>query len=292
MDMSYFEFAQARYGVTAFNTANPTDVFPVGSTVLKASWRVVTPGENTTGMYTTTADIAKLVNNPISGGNVLASKELISGVEVALIGMHVVSVLVDHPEFAWATFELASNSPNLPEGMSPSSSDPVSDKSSTFYAAGTPANQCNVLADGVHVTVDEETQICSPITQVFREFEFGGASSDRAADIRQVNADFHEQLPSHAVNDSRLDAVFAAYHLVGTVWQNAGTLRPGLNEMDKTAVGSVDLMNSTMETFVQGKGSSCFSCHNTAGNEESKGIPYQAANFGTSHILLGPFFGD
>ncbi len=289
MDQAYFDFAQPLYGVAQFNAASPDTVFPVGSTVIKASWRQVGPGEDTSGMFTTTADIAKLVNGTGPGGTVQASSEYIPDVQVALVGMHIVSVLVDHPEFAWATFELEGNSPNLPVGMNPKSSDAVSASSYTFYAGGTPANQCNITAEGTSVTVNESTQICSPIIQVFREFEYGDASPSRVADIDQVNAEFQAQLPQQAKTNKRLDPVFAAYTLVGTVWQNVNTLKPGLSNMQSTSIGSTSLMNSTMETFVQGKGQNCFSCHNTASGSGPAG-KYQASDLALSHVLLTPFF--
>lgn len=299
MDDAYFDYARAHYGIAAFNGSDPDSVFPVGSTVLKVSWRQVEPGEDTSGFFTTRADVARLINekdpsdpSKQTGQITPADGQWIENVEVALVGMHVVSVLVEHPEFAWATFELEGNAPNLPAGMAADSSKPVSAQSLTFYAAGTPAKDCNVNAEGRTDHVDEATQICTPITQVFRQFQYGGASPSRVLDIQQVNAEFQSALPIEAKSNSSLDPVFAAYSLVGTVWQNKDTLKPGLTgtEMCSTAVGSTSLMNSTMETFVQGAGQSCFLCHNTVAGGLPKGPQYIASNLALSHLLLDPFF--
>jgi hypothetical protein len=75
--------------------------------------------------------------------------------------------------------------------------------------------------------------------------------------------------------------VFASYKLIGTVWMLANTLKPGDGNMDQEAIGSLDLANSTLETFVQAQGTNCFSCHNTSG-----GSGYPGKDINISHIIL------
>jgi hypothetical protein len=75
--------------------------------------------------------------------------------------------------------------------------------------------------------------------------------------------------------------VFANYRLVGTVWILANTLQPGNGNLDSESIGSINLANSTMETFVQGGGTNCFSCHNTSG-----GATYPGKDINLSHIIL------
>jgi hypothetical protein len=59
------------------------------------------------------------------------------------------------------------------------------------------------------------------------------------------------------------------------------TLKPGDGAMAEEAIGSIDLDNATMETFVQGEGNNCFMCHTTAGH----GTAYPGKNINTSHII-------
>ena len=61
-------------------------------------------------------------------------------VTIALVGLHVVGVTANHPEFLWGTFEQVQNAPDLPPGLAYNSTDPVSNQSFTFYAAN--AGQC------------------------------------------------------------------------------------------------------------------------------------------------------
>lgn len=51
--------------------------------------------------------------------------------------------------------------------------------------------------------------------------------------------------------------------------------------LDAETIGSIDLANSTLETFVQGVGTNCFSCHNT-----SDGKSYPGKDINLSHVIL------
>jgi hypothetical protein len=68
----------------------------------------------------------------------------------------------------------------------------------------------------------------------------------------------------------------------GTVWILANTLQPGDGNLDTQAIGSPSLASSVMETFVQGAGTNCFSCHNTSG-----GSGYPGKDINLSHVILG-----
>jgi hypothetical protein len=274
MDPIYFNFTQKYFGANNYKKASPTLNYPIGATVLKSSWRIVQPGEDTSNVFTTTATIALLKNN--GKGQLELSGKTQSGVTVALIGVHVVGVVQNHPEFLWATFEHNGNAPFLPPNMDPRSSSPVSQDNFTFYKGGTPANQSNLRYDSM--SIDEATQVITPITNVFQQFEFGGALLGGILPIQQVNVNF----PAHIKNEkkSRLDPVFANYRLDGTVWQLPNTLKPGDGDMAQDAIGAIDLANSTLETFVQASGVNCFSCHRT-----TRGQTYPAKNINISHII-------
>jgi hypothetical protein len=277
MDPIYFAFTQKYFGPNNYKKATPTLDYPVGATVLKSSWRLVQPGEDTSNVYTTTATIALLENDPAHPGKLRASGKTQSGVKVALVGTHVVGVVKGHPEFIWATFEQLNNAPFLPAGMDPHSPDPVSAQSFTFYKGGTPANASNFLPKTM--SVDASTQAVTPITNVFQEFEFGGATpASRVADITAINANFQAHIKGGS--SKVIDPVFANYRLNGSAWLLANTLKPGDGDMSQEAIGSIDLDNATLETFVQREGTNCFSCHTTAG-----GATYPGKNINTSHII-------
>ncbi len=101
--------------------------------------------------------------------------------------MHLVGVIKDHPEFfAWCTFERIGNAPDLHPGVDPKSPSPISAQDYTFYKGGTPADASNNVLG--NLTIDPTTQIIAPITNVFREFAYGGATPDsRVQDVMSVN---------------------------------------------------------------------------------------------------------
>ncbi len=59
-------------------------------------------------------------------------------------------------------------------------------------------------------------------------------------------------------------------------------LEPGL-DLAANAVGSITLAKSSMETFVQGMGTNCFSCHNTSPFKKG----FSDKNIAIRHIISG-----
>jgi hypothetical protein len=279
MDPIYFAFTQKYFGPKNYQMASPTLDYPIGATVIKSSWRVVQPDEDTSNVFTTTATIALLESD--GKGTLKLTGKTQSGVKVALVGIHVVGVIKEHPEFVWATFEQLNNAPFLPPGMDPHSAAPVSAQSFTFYKGGTPANKSNALPNAKTnpLSIVVATQAISPVGNVFQQFEFGGATPpDRVADITSANTNFQDTIKGQS--PKVIAPVFADYRLDGSTWLLAGTLKPGDGDMDQEAIGSISLANSTLETFTQGDGNNCFMCHKTTG-----GSGYPGKNINTSHII-------
>lgn len=262
--------------------ANPGLNFPVKSVELKSAWRIVPAGAKADNFFTTTALIHPLAckdgGTTCTGDNVIVDQTRTIQVTVALVGLHVVGVVEDHPEFIWATFEHIGNAPDLGK-LDPTSSDPVSSMGFTFYAARTPANQCNQVNSGT-VKLDVATQRLSPITNVFHDFAFGGGSATDTGNIKSLNGSVHKQLAAKSV--------WKNYRLVGGVWfEDGDDFQPGLtgNSIQKFVRGSMKVSNSTMETYTQAKSGvikkpNCFACHATAASD---GLP--PMNLNVSHIL-------
>lgn len=113
---------------------NPNTEFPItgtkGALELKASWKVVAEGEDTSGMFTMTTNVAKLVNR---GGKIAIDPSQTETLKVALVGFHIGGVVKGHPEMIWATFEHKDNAPDVAAGTTPETV--VSDKDFTFFRA-------------------------------------------------------------------------------------------------------------------------------------------------------------
>jgi hypothetical protein len=288
----YFDFAKSHMGNKNYRKTSPATTFPVNATVVKAAWRVIDAGsELPAGTFTTKATLQLLEKDPDHKGQLRPSEQTKSGVTVALVGAHVVGVVENHPEFIWATFEQKNNTPNLPPGTTPASGSPVSDQNFSFYKAGTTAANSNQLPAAY--SLNPKTQQVKPQTNIFRQFAHGGAEFSaesekvsglcRVADIDSMNANFQAAIPEHS---AKIDPVFANYNLIGSLWIDTkqAPLKPGL-DLFANSVGSIALASSTMESFAQGIGTNCFSCHTT--QPFATKSEFADKNIAISHIISG-----
>lgn len=257
---------------------------------------MVPDGTPPAGFYTEKTTVPLLKNK--DGGGIEVDGTKTRPVTVALVGLHVVGVTANHPEFLWATFEQINNAPDLPVGMDPTSPNAVSTQAFTFYAANTPANKCNIKADGKHgrpqlQVTDPVKQTVAPVTNIFRQYATGGADCARTADINSINSSAQNEMAGLAKAQPK-EAVWANYKLIGTLWLQACTLQPGVSELETQGIASVNLANSTLETFYQGSEhnfnhnsmANCFMCHNTGATAPTAKIPYPGKNINLSHALL------
>jgi len=280
---TYYQFVRTKqlFLKDEYLRAPPGLNFPVGSLTIKSSWRILSPGENPSGYFTYSASIYRLAckngQNECEGENVVSPKEEpAESVTAALVGLHVVGIVENHPEFIWATFENLRNAPDLPPQMNPDAPDPVSTGTWTFYAANTSASDCNV-SNARKVKLNVKKQQLSPLSNIVRLFAWGGGDSDDQANIKNLNNSVHAQLET--------GSVWRNYSLIGSVWfQDAKNLEPGLTgpPILRRTTGSVRLSNTTMETFAQLGRKNCFACHDTAARDDL-GLP--AKNMNLSHTL-------
>lgn len=266
-----------KYGPIAKN--DPSKVkditFPVGSLELKTSWIKSSVLKDTTSYFITNG--------------------LINGVKtrVALLGMHVVGVVENHPEFVWATFEHENLAPTYDwSKATPTTDAPVTSKVDyPFFNKTTTATVANITSgNGVYTDVFSVYKYGVPVekamkgsfdVQLFMKTSQNG--SENFNNIRTINESVKKQLKG----------VWNNYYYNGSLWintegyvgtQSQATLLDSLSYKlsnsapGKLTRGSVAAYNITMETYVQvgfGKPSSihantvsnlvnCFSCHNTS----------------------------
>ena len=212
---------------------------------------------------------------------------------MALVGLHVVGYTINHPEFLWATFEHKLNAPMVPDNTFSTSNKPDA-KNYTFYKANTPYSQVNLQnSSPATLTFNEKTQTFSPVTNAVQENRTGGENhADGTANIDSLNAAGQGFLSGQKGNQSN----FSNYNLIGTEWMQPNTYvgKAALNLNQTNAVGSVNLANTTAETFVQYPSNSnmanvqnCFMCHN-AQSYSFPGTtppPLQSRRIAISHVL-------
>lgn len=270
--------------------------FPVGAMELKAAWKVIGPGDDSTGIYTRPAKIAKLVQK---GNQVVVDPKQTEDVTVALVGLHIAGVVNGHPEFIWATFEHNRNAPTLTDAqlqhyLDPNdtaiNNQPVSDKSWTFYKAGTTFIQSNQNNAGFVKITNASAQTMTPITNAFLQYAQGGGKPENRANIVALNESVNAQLK---------DPIFSNYYLGGAIWLNGADKLVPNSTLQDLMTGSTALSNVTMETFTQKvlDQRNCFSCHNTLQrfpsnlSQTQAGVkPLPGKNVNVSHILVNHYF--
>lgn len=206
--------------------------------------------------------------------------------QVALVGLHVVGSTVNHPEFLWATFEHKLDAPAVADNtFSPSGQNPGS---FTFYRANTPFQFVNIANTPPTLTFDLRTQRFAPINNVALENRTGGENqAGGPANVLSVNASGQTFLAGEPAPQS----VFANYNLGGTVWMAPNSYN--LNSNQTNAVGSVNLANTTAETFFQearnqpmSNVQNCFTCHNpTSYSFQPSPPPLANRLIALSHVL-------
>lgn len=289
MNPSYFQTAKKNLIVNnGYTTQPPDSYFDVGAAVFKATWLRLDPGQQPpAGAFTTQAQVPVLT--------VLRTKTTIAIVPVAgqfetatvaLVGLHVVGQTVNHPEFLWATFEHKLNAPSVPDNTFRTSGS--SRSAATFYQANTPFSAVNQANTPPALTFDLRSQRFAPINNVVLENRTGGENQqDGPKNVLAVNASGQ----SFLAGEKGPQSLFANYNLGGTVWMLPNTYNLASNQTN--AVGSVNLANTTAESFFQvaqnqpiANVQNCFSCHNaTSYSFQSSPPPLVNRRIALSHVL-------
>ncbi|WP_431166205.1 hypothetical protein [Tenacibaculum halocynthiae] len=262
--------------------------FPVGSLELKVSWTSIDAiPENKRGNYFTTV------------GAVDDGKGNFINKEVALLGMHVVGVVENHPEFIWATFENYDLAPNYnwKEDKASSSTDKL------LFAKGSTTG-----IDGIYW--DTITKQPSKLYKAYDLFKFG-VPRDSVGNLmktsQQEPVNFDNIQNINTCVKKNLKDVWKNYFYNGSIWIDTDGLNTkeqakllvklggsiGSATVGSKARGSLNSANVTMETFTQTFNSSlkhikvdnlanCFSCHNA--------VSYTKKSSNTSPIYLSHIF--
>ncbi|GAA3649128.1 hypothetical protein [Flavivirga jejuensis] len=246
--------------------ANNLETFPVGSLELKVSWVDVTaiPNDKLKDYYTTTAAVINKDGKTYTNTN------------VALLGMHVVGVVENHPEFIWATFEHNDMAPNYDWKANSASS--ATEK--LLFAKGSTTG-----LDGITFIKDDKPVLAS---KAFDLFQYGVpvTASGYMKTSQSEPENFNNIKEINASVAKNLKDVWQNYFYNGSIWIDTDSLTP-LQQAQKivklgssisaatpgsSARGSLNCANVTMETFTQTFQSNisdinvknlanCFSCH-------------------------------
>lgn len=270
-----------------------TLTYPVGSIELKASWILSSSLSDPQNYYQTKAKLTTAAG----------TRE----VKVALLGMHIIGRVANHPEFIWATFEHNGLAPDYDWA---SGKDTINKVLSTddfvFYAKNTPVKDCPMN--------NSKGNPASPaFSSIFNMFSNGMARSFTSNDL-PTHADSVNNANILALNKSVLgqlsgkSEVWKNYFYKGAMWLDntvPGSFGPGdynLGLLTNPALkGSRAISNISMETFAQlnysgiyATGSmNCFGCHGTADFKNHGAVSTGDSlnyNLGVSHLFINALF--
>lgn len=258
--------------------------YPVGALELKAAWILTSSLEKSQAnqFYRTQA--------------ILKGKP----VEVALIGMHVVGRVINHPELIWATFEHKGAAPtytwatNTMVDSIVDSTQVLSDSDYLLYNANTAVSGC---------VINKPAGIVGTFQSIYHVFDHGTQpaypgilpnlqeqDTVNLANIKSINASVFAQLGT--------TSVWSNYEYYGSIWIDPTTapLTPGNGNFGSLYApnlrGSRALSNIAAETYVQYQywntkndkitvqnSFNCLGCHGT------EGINNVGYNLALSHMF-------
>lgn len=286
------------YGPMANNPADSTKLkgvtFPVGALEMKTSWlKTSALGADSTTYYITNG--------------------IINGIpaRVALLGIHVVGVVENHPEFVWATFEHDDLAPmyDWSNATHTTDADVTSSTAYPLFAAKATATPKNITTGaGIYTNVFNvyERGVPVEINEKGEKVYMSTSQKDAEGNLNNIN-----ELNTSV--KSQLSDIWKNYFLNGSLWidtegyvgsdaqaklldslnYNLGNASPG-----NLPRGSVAAYNITMETYVQfgyatpsihsttvSNLMNCFACHNS--NNSLKGEKQANSPLKISHLFNG-----
>jgi hypothetical protein len=246
---------------------------PPGSIAIKAAWRILTaadtPAVRARYYVVDDAEIVDIAKT-LAAGRTICSKS-----DVALVGLHIAIKTVYRPQWLWSTFEQIDNVP--PVGVGAAREPDAKD-------AGVPYSYFDASKPDLGLWPPFGSRATLPV-------DWSNPPKVDPAPMQVVR-----RHPIHASTMAINRAYWALPGVKGTVWehymlvatqwptvtqppgpQNDGSYFPGLTldpntprepyqSSDAERDPKENLVNTTMETYLQEPPSSCMSCHNSVSN--------------------------
>ncbi len=179
--------------------------------------------------------------------------------KLALVGMHVVGTVKNHPEMVWATFEHLDSAPNGNYAYTNVNNDIVTVPQSTggswlFCKTGStgPFNASHMTLDPKTGSIVAKKNLSVSPSDTLRNNPWGQGTTSNNTQIICLNNNIRSMIPP---NDVRRN-----YCLIGALWSNGKI--PGFDPAGQVQqVGSTQLANASMESYFQFPTLNCFSCH-------------------------------
>ncbi len=257
------------------DAAHPADL-PIGSIAVKAAWRILTDAD--TAAVRARYYIVRDANVVDVGKSLAAAKIVCSKSDIALVGMHIMVKTRYRPQWLWSTFEHVDNVPPAGQGEAREPDAKGAGAPYSYFNAAQPDRRLPPLGsrDVEPISIANPPKLDPEPMQVTRRH------------------------PIHASTMAMNRAYWALPGVKGTVWEhymlvasqwptlpvpagpdNDGQFFPGLavdpdtprenyQSTDEAAATQENLVNTTMETYLQDAPASCMSCHAKVANARGR----------------------
>ena len=244
---------------------------PVGSIAVKAAWRPLRPAETQAARaryYVEGAEILDVAKT-LAAGRIVCSKS-----DVALVGLHIAIKTKSRPQWVWSTFEQVDNVPPAESGKAREPDAKDASAPYSFFDPAKPAKLWPPLGseDTAPVDWNNPPKLNPEPMQVVRRYPI-------APEIMAMNRAYW------ALTGVK-GTVWEHYALVAIQWPtsanppdpaNDGAFFPGEpsgasaeESYRSTAKAQQNLVNTTMETYLQDLPSSCIACHQAVSNSRGR----------------------
>ena len=240
--------------------------FPAGSIAVKAAWRPLNEADAPQARaryYVARAAIVDIARTLSEGHVVCATRDL------ALVGLHIVIKTRSRPQWVWSTFEHVDNVPPAGDGAA---REPDAKDAGAPYGFFDPQRPAKLFPpfgapDTLPVDATNPPKLVPTPTQVVRR--------------HPIDAAFMAANRAYWALPGVRGTVWEHYMLVAAQWptsrdppgpDNDGAYFPGRpnaladESYRSTAKAEENLVNATMETYLQDEPSSCMSCHQAVSN--------------------------
>jgi hypothetical protein len=222
---------------------------------------------------------------------------------LAMIGMHVVGTVNQHPEMIWATFVHNGVAPDTTYSYVAMRGQPLTVPANTVgnwllcaNGAPPPYNQQRMSWSNGNIVAAPGNTIGPSNVVTMKPW---GCGRDATSEIDpQTPAQSNSKVISEdqSVRGALVNGdVRRNYIFRGATWTDEGQPGTGIGAFGRNEIGTSSLANVTMETFQQGNasaftGSNCFDCHQSAARPT--GMRGDYADTGESHLwrFLRPLF--
>ncbi len=245
---------------------NPAN-FPVGSISVKAAWRQLSQTdspESRARYYVVRANVVDVAKT-LATHRTVCSKE-----DLALVGLHIAIKTGSRPQWIWSSFEHVDNVPPAPDA---NGAEPDAKYAGVRYGYFDPAKPSKLWPpfgspETLPLSEDNPPKAAPTPTQVVRRHRVDPT-------VMRLNRGYW------AAPEIR-GSVWAHYMLVAVQWPtsrdpagpaNDGAFLPGRPDAQAhdeayraIAKSDANLVNTTMETYLQDAPSSCMACHQATAN--------------------------